>query len=180
MSVRFSWRVLRHTVVCPNGHRCCKICVKTLARQIIFGGLAVCPLCRQSGMFRDAPEVDEELMRQQAKCPFVRSWSGQACQWTGPYGEMWNHVHHFADPPRTADHQAVDRADHPAVDPSASATEQQTSRNGAAWREFSRDDLTFTSISANFCFFFRYRDRNLIRPRRRGGMDRNWTKYFQL
>ena len=53
-----------------------------------------------------APHIDDELNQLQAKCPFVRPWSGAACQWTGPYGEMRQHVHSFPDHPRPAHHSA--------------------------------------------------------------------------
>ena len=68
-----------------------------------------CPLCRATGAFDRAPEVDAELAQQLARCPYVRPWSGVACQWTGLYGDMRDHIHSFPDPPRRAENpSAVD------------------------------------------------------------------------
>jgi len=144
MRVRLSWRVLRHTVVCPNGHRCCQVCHARLDRAT--GHQKRCPLCRSVGTFDPAPQVDEELNRQQAKCPFVRAKSGQACQWVGPYGEMKYHIHQIPDPPREGEDPAT--ADPPAdADPGATAqwhsAQYDTSRTAAAWPEFSRSDILF-------------------------------------
>jgi len=100
---RRSLQVLKRTVVCANGHRCCRGCYRKWRGpgrpDYRFARKTDCPVCRVAGPFVRAPGVDALLAAQACRCPHVRATTGDACRWTGRYADLPGHVHCFVDPP---------------------------------------------------------------------------------
>jgi len=100
---RRSFQVLKNTVACANGHRCCRGCFRRWRGPKLpsgrFAAITDCPMCRVRGPFARAPGVDVELEAQACRCPHVRATTGDACRWTGRYADLPGHVHCFVDPP---------------------------------------------------------------------------------
>ena len=83
-----SHQVLVKTMACVNGHRCCETCYRQWEARC-----PTCPMCRNQRPFHEAPSVDDEILLQPVRCPFVRQSSGARCHWVGSYGDMAGHVH---------------------------------------------------------------------------------------
>ena len=127
-----SFELLKKTVHCANGHRCCQRCYRlwrgTRLPSGSFAGTE-CPMCRMRGPFARAPDVDALLKEQACRCPHVRESTGRACRWTGRYADLPSHAHRFVGPlppppPRRQPAPAVGapppqpgRQQPPAVDP---------------------------------------------------------------
>jgi len=96
-----SFELLKKTVHCANGHRCCQRCYRlwrgTRLPSGSFAGTE-CPMCRRRGPFARAPHVDALLKEQACRCPRVRESTGRACCWTGRYADLPGHAHCFVGP----------------------------------------------------------------------------------
>ena len=86
--------------------------IRLLQVDAIDGSVS-CPCCHVRGYMTYDLELDSRLDKIPVKCPYVSSESGK-CQWTGLYGDFWEHVHWFVVTPprkRTATNANLDTDD---------------------------------------------------------------------